>query len=84
MTLKRATLHGTALHALEVLAPDTPRAPVPTAATLRPVPAHQDHYRNRAEQYDQLYQAVIAAHGVAPTAPTTGASRPTRTSGRAQ
>src|SRR3954453_4818437 len=30
-TLKRATLHGTALHALEVLAPDTPRAPIETA-----------------------------------------------------
>jgi gluconokinase len=60
VTLKRATLHGTALHALEVLAPDTARAPVPTAPTLRPVDAYRDYYRDRAEQYDQLYRAVIA------------------------
>ena len=60
VTLKRATLHGTALHALEVLAPDTPRAPVPTAATLNPVSAHREYYRDRAEQYDRLYRAVIA------------------------
>jgi gluconokinase len=63
VTLKRATLHGTALHALEVLAPDTARAPVPTAATLHPVPAHRDHYRDRSEQYDRLYGAVIAPAG---------------------
>jgi gluconokinase len=60
VTLKRATLRGTALHALDVLAPDTPRAPVPTGATVHPVPAHRDHYRDRAEQYDRLYRAVIA------------------------
>jgi gluconokinase len=60
VTLKRATLHGTALHALEVLAPDMPRAPVPTAATLNPVSAHREYYRDRAEQYDRLYRAVIA------------------------
>ena len=59
----RATLDGTALHALEVLAPDMARAPVPTAATLHPMPAHRDPYRDRAEQYDQLYRAVIAAPG---------------------
>jgi gluconokinase len=60
VTLKRATLHGTALHALEVLAPDVARAPVPTAATLHPIPGRRDHYRDRAEQYDQLYGAVIS------------------------
>lgn len=60
VTLKRATLRGTALHALEVLAPGTARAPVTTAATVHPVPEHRDHYRDRAAQYDRLYQAVIA------------------------
>jgi gluconokinase len=60
VTLKRATLHGTALHALEVLAPDTARAPVPTGPTLHPVDAHHDYYRDRAEQYDRLYRAVVA------------------------
>jgi gluconokinase len=60
VTGKRATLHGTALHALEVLAPDTARTAVETAPTLHPVPAHRDHYRARAQQYDRLYRAVIA------------------------
>jgi gluconokinase len=57
--MKRATLHGTALHALQVLAPDTPRAPVPTGAAVHPIDAHRGHYRDRAEQYDRLYDAVI-------------------------
>ena len=60
VTIKRATLHGTALHALDVLAPGTARAPVETAPTLRPAPAHRDHYRDRAQQYDRLYRAVVA------------------------
>jgi gluconokinase len=59
VTMKRATLHGTALHALQVLAPDTPRAPVPTGAAVHPIDAHRGHYRDRAEQYDRLYDAVI-------------------------
>jgi gluconokinase len=60
VTMKRATLHGTALHALEVLAPDTEREPVPTGPALEPVPAHRAHYRDRAQRYDRLYRAVIA------------------------
>src|SRR3954464_259330 len=60
VTLKRATLHGTALRGLEVLGPDAPRAPLATAATLHPVPALHDHYRARAQQYDDVYRAVIA------------------------
>jgi gluconokinase len=60
VTIKRTTLRGTALHALDVLAPETARAPLGTAPTLHPVPAHRDHYRGRAKQYDQLYRAVIA------------------------
>jgi gluconokinase len=58
VTIKRATLQGTALHALDVLAPDTARAPVETAPTLHPVAAHRDHYRDRAQQFEQLYRAV--------------------------
>jgi gluconokinase len=61
VTIKRATLRGTAVHALEVLAPDTARAPVRTGPTLHPDAAHRDHYRDRAKEYDRLYQAVIAA-----------------------
>jgi gluconokinase len=65
VTTKRTTLHGTALHALEVLAPNTARARLATAPTLHPVPAHRDHYRARAEQYDRLYRAVIGAERTA-------------------
>jgi len=61
VTVKRTTLRGTALHALEVLAPDVTRAPVDTGATLEPVSARRDHYRLRAKRYDDLYRAVIAA-----------------------
>ena len=59
-TTKRTTLRGTALHALEVLAPDTARAPLDTAETWQPVAEHRDYYRDRAERYDRLYRAVIA------------------------
>jgi hypothetical protein len=57
VTLKRATLHGTTLQALGVLAPHTARAPVPTGSTLHPASDHRDYYRDRAEQYDRLYRA---------------------------
>lgn len=57
-TLKRATLHGTALQALEVLAPDSDRAAVPTGATLQPQAGHRAYYRDRIAQYDRLYRAV--------------------------
>ena len=60
VTLKRATLRGTALHAVEVLAPDTPRAAVRTAPAVHPVPEHAAYYRDRAEQYDRLYRAVLS------------------------
>jgi gluconokinase len=58
VTGKRTTLHGTALHALEVLAPDTLRAPLEKGSTLHPAPAHREHYRSRADQYDRLYRAL--------------------------
>ncbi|WP_245887963.1 gluconokinase [Geodermatophilus tzadiensis] len=61
VTVKRTTLRGTAVHALEVLAPDVTRAPVDTGPTLEPVSARLDHYRLRAQRYDDLYRAVIAA-----------------------
>ena len=58
VTGKRTTLHGAALHALEVLAPDTARAPLETGPTLHPAPAHRGHYRDRTQQYDRLYRAL--------------------------
>ena len=57
--------HNVALHALEVLAPDIPRAPLETGPALHPVAAHRDHYRARAQEYDRLYRAVIAPDAAA-------------------
>jgi gluconokinase len=63
VTIKRATLRGTALHALEVLAPATPRAPVATGQSLQPVAERRRYYQGRAEAYAELYAAVIAPEG---------------------
>lgn len=60
VTIKRATLHGTALQALAVLAPDTRRTPVATGPTLEPVPGRSDYYEDRALQYERLYRALVA------------------------
>jgi len=59
VTTKRATLRGTALLALEVLAPDVERAPADTAETLTPVAGRAEHYRSRREEYQRLYEAVV-------------------------
>jgi len=59
VTTKRATLRGTALLALEVLAPEVDRAPADTAKNLTPVADRADHYRSRREEYQRLYEAVV-------------------------
>lgn len=59
VTIKRATLRGTALHALEVLAPDAARSPVTTGPVLQPVAQDREYYRKRAEEYQKLYAAAI-------------------------
>ena len=59
VTTKRATLRGTALLALEVLAPDVERAAPATAETLAPVAERAEHYRGRREEYQRLYEAVV-------------------------
>jgi gluconokinase len=60
VTVRRATLRGTALHALEVLAPDVVREPPTTGPTVDPVAGHRSHYEARAEKYQQVYSALIA------------------------
>lgn len=65
VTIKRATLHGTALHALEVLAPTTPPAPTPTGAALHPLPEHRSYYQERATEYERLYAALVQPDRVA-------------------
>ncbi len=59
VTIKRATLRGTALHALEVLAPDTARSPISTGPLLQPDAEHRRYYRERAEDYQKLYAATV-------------------------
>jgi gluconokinase len=56
---KRATLRGTALLALEVLAPDVERAASATGETLAPVPGRAEYYRGRQEAYQGLYASVV-------------------------
>ncbi len=60
ITIKRSTLRGTALHALEVLAPDAARMPPTRGATLEPVVSRATYYHRRAERYQVLYDKVIA------------------------
>jgi gluconokinase len=60
VTSKRTTLRGTAIMALDVLAPGTPRAKPATGPVRRPVVAHHAHYARRAQAYQALYDAVIA------------------------
>ncbi|WP_129337095.1 gluconokinase [Cellulomonas endophytica] len=69
VTRSRATQRGTALLALEVLAPDVPRAPRTTGATLEPVAARADHYAERRARFDAVYDAVLRPGGPAATAP---------------
>lgn len=56
---KRATLRGTALHALEVLAPDVERTPPATGEPRTPVAEHTAYYRDRAAAYQTAYEALI-------------------------
>lgn len=55
VTIKRSTLRGTALLALDVLAPDVERYPVPTAEPIVPDPKHAEYHRGRTALLDELY-----------------------------
>jgi gluconokinase len=59
VTRRRATQRGTALLALDVLAPDVPRAPRVTGATYEPVPAHAAHYAERRARFADTYDALV-------------------------
>ncbi|MFI7602272.1 gluconokinase [Actinoplanes sp. NPDC049681] len=59
VTRRRATQRGTALLALDVLAPDVPRAPRATGATYEPRPAHVEHYAERRARFAQVYDALV-------------------------
>lgn len=67
VTIKRSTLRGTALMALDVLAPDVPRFAVPTGEPIIPDPANAEYHRSRTALLDELY-ADMATGLTAPPA----------------
>lgn len=60
VTLKRATLHGTALLALEHAAPDVERLDVTVGDAATPHAERAAHYRDRATEFARVYDGVIA------------------------
>lgn len=60
VTTKRATLRGTALLALEVLAPEVERVGPATGETLTPVAERAEYYQDRRQGYQRLYEAVVS------------------------
>ncbi|MEU8817517.1 gluconokinase [Actinoplanes sp. NPDC048796] len=60
VTRRRATQRGTALLALDTLAPDVPRAPRAVGATYEPKPAHADYYAARRAQFARVYDATVS------------------------
>ncbi|MEU4424283.1 gluconokinase [Actinoplanes sp. NPDC024001] len=59
VTRRRATQRGTALLALDVLAPGVPRAPRATGVTYEPRPAHVEHYAQRRVRFATVYDALV-------------------------
>jgi gluconokinase len=66
VTIKRSTLRGTALIALDVLAPDVARTASATGEIRQPVADRAALYRARKQEYQALYEAAIAPAGVEP------------------
>ncbi|AGF73743.1 gluconokinase [Corynebacterium halotolerans] len=60
LAMKRATLRGTALIALDVLAPDVGRATPPFDEAWSPVAGHAGHYRHARGDFERLYTALVA------------------------
>jgi len=59
VTRRRATQWGTALLALDVLAPDAVRAPRATGTTYEPRPEHLGYYAERRARFAELYDALV-------------------------
>lgn len=60
LAMKRATLRGTALIALDALAPDVERAVPPFDEAWEPVPGHRPHYRHARRVFERLYTSLVA------------------------
>jgi gluconokinase len=59
VTRHRATQRGTALLALDVLAPQIPRAPRTTGTTYEPRSAHVEHYAGRRARFAEVYDTLV-------------------------
>lgn len=59
VTIKRATLHGSALLALEKLAPGLERTPPDMGQVYEPHPRRTAYYTERMMQFADLYEAAI-------------------------
>ncbi len=60
VTIKRSTLLGCALIALDVLAPGVERVQAETGPALRPDPVRASFYDQRQAKLDEMYRAVAA------------------------
>ncbi|WP_109472473.1 gluconokinase [Ornithinimicrobium cavernae] len=60
VAIKRSTLHGTALLALETLAPGVERAAPDRGATLTPVLRRRPYYTERFQRFEKVYAALFS------------------------
>ncbi|MDO5739627.1 MAG: gluconokinase [Ornithinimicrobium sp.] len=60
ITMRRSTLHGTALLALETLAPDVRRAKPVRGQTLTPDYSRRPYYTERFARFEGVYEALFA------------------------
>lgn len=59
VNIKRSTLLGTALLALETIAPDVERIDPQREPTLEPEEGNAEYYRERYERFNQVYDALF-------------------------
>lgn len=60
VVIKRMTLHGTAIHALDVVAPGGRRAEPDLGTTRAPDPARHDYYRGRLVDFEDVYTRLFS------------------------
>ncbi len=60
ITIKRSTLHGTAMQALEILVPGAEFVPPDHGDVISPVAGREAYYRERVAAFADLYDKVVA------------------------
>ncbi|MFW6599504.1 gluconokinase [Propionibacteriaceae bacterium Y2011] len=60
VTIKRSTLHGTALLTLDLVLPYGTRTPADVAETHQPRPECLPYYRERQAEFERVYAGVLA------------------------